>query len=126
MRVTHNERMRLRALFGWGIVIYAVLNLVWSVIVANGFSDNLIARVCMIIAIVALATIATRSLRLLSERDAIPFAIGWVLIAAGFDALLTVPIAGWSVFADPNTWVGYALLLAVPLVVAAVSKRPLD
>ena len=112
-------------LFGWGIVIYAVLNLVWSVIVANGFSENLIARISMIIVIITVATIATRSLRLLSERDAIPFAGGWVLIAAALDALLTVPVVGWAVFANANTWVGYALLLAVPLVVAAVSKRPL-
>ncbi|MBP9757496.1 MAG: hypothetical protein KBD06_02760 [Candidatus Pacebacteria bacterium] len=115
--------MHLRPLLGWGIVIYAVLHLVWSGFVAYGLSANILAHIAMIATLVVLAVIATRSLRLLSERDVIPYAIGWALIAMVLDAVVIVPLSGWVVFSDLNVWVGYGLLLAVPFVVTAVTRR---
>ena len=115
--------MVIRALFGWGIAMYAILYLVWSTIVIYGLSGNLLAHVGMIVVLVALAIFATRSLHVSNEREAIPYAIGWVLIAVCLDAIVIVPTSGWGIFSDWNIWVGYGLLLAVPLVVAAVSKR---
>ena len=118
--------MHLRSLFGWGIAVYAVLNLVWSALVVHGLSNTLIGRGCMIVALIVLVAIASRSLRLISERDAVVYGIGWVLIAALLDAILTVPIAGWAVYTNLNTWVGYGLLFAVPLVVTALSRQRLE
>ena len=118
--------MHLRALFGWGIAMYATLYLVWSTFVVYGLSANLLAHVGMIITLIALAILATRSLRITTEREILPYAIGWVLIAACLDAIVIAPVAGWAIYSDWNIWVGYGLLLAVPLVVAAVSKRSIS
>jgi hypothetical protein len=115
--------MSLRSLFGWGIVIYAVLYLVWSGMVIHGYTGMFISRVVIIATLVTLASIATRSLRLTHERDVLPYAFGWVVIAAALDAVFSVPSVGWAMYTDWNVWVGYFLLLIVPLVVTAVSKN---
>lgn len=117
--------MQLRALFGWGIALYAILYLVWSTLVVYGLSNSIFARLAMIVTLVVLAILATRSLRVTGERGVLPYAIGWVLIACVLDAIVTVPVAGWGIYSNWNVWVGYGLLLGVPLVVAAVSKRPM-
>lgn len=118
--------MHVRKLLSWGVVIYAVLNLVWTILVANGLSDNIVSRVIMIAVLIGLSVIATRSLNLFTERDAVPYAVGWVLIAACLDALGSVSLIGWTYLSNANVWVGYGLLLAVPLIVAAVSKRSIS
>lgn len=114
--------MYLRPLLGWGIGIYAVLNLVWSAIVVHGVSQHIAGRVIMIATLIALVTIAARSLRLISERDAVVYAVGWVLTAAALDAILAVPVSGWGIYGNLNLWVGYGLLFAVPLIVTAITR----
>ena len=115
--------MNLRVLLGWGIAMYAVLYLVWSGLVIHGLSGSILARLIALVTLFVVATIATRSLRLLSERDVLPYAIGWVIVAALMDAIFAVPTAGWGLYADWNVWVGYALLFIVPLIVTAVSNK---
>ncbi len=121
--IAHNERMNLRALLGWGIVIYAVLFLVWSGLVIHGLSGNFFARFIVLGALVLVTAIATRALRLNSERDVAPYAVGWVFVAAALDAVFSVPNAGWGMYADWNLWVGYVLLLIVPFVVMLISRK---
>lgn len=115
--------MNLRLLLGWGIVIYAVLYLAWSGLVIHGFSGMFLSRIVVIATLVTVATLATKSLRLMHERDVLPYAIGWVVLAACFDAVFAVPSAGWAMYSDWNVWVGYFLLLIVPLIVTAVSRK---
>ncbi len=115
--------MKLGALIGWGIVIYAVLFLVWSGLVIQGFSGFILSRVVILATLVIVTTIATRSLRLTNERDIAPYAFGWVVVAAGLDVIFSVPSAGWVMYSNWNLWVGYFLLLAVPFVVTALSGR---
>jgi hypothetical protein len=121
----HNERMKLHVLLGWGIVIYAVLALVWSGLVLHGMSGNILARCIVLAALVVTTAIATRMLRLNSERDIAPYAFGWVIVAIALDAVFAVPTAGWGMYSDWNLWVGYIILLAVPFVVTALSKKKL-
>lgn len=113
----------MRALFGWGIVIYAVLYLVWSGLVIHGLSGMFFSRIVVIVSLITLASIATKSLRLFTERDVLPYAIGWVVIAGVMDAIFAVPSAGWGMYSDWNLWVGYMLLFVVPLVVTAVTRN---
>lgn len=115
--------MNIRALCGWGIVIYAVLYLVWAGLVIHGLSGSFIARIIVLCTLIAVAWIATLSLRLSTERDIAPYAVGWVLVAAGLDALFVVPGGGWEIYTNWNLWVGYMLLLCVPFIVMAVSKK---
>lgn len=115
--------MKLRALFGWGIVIYAVLFLVWSGLVIHGLSGHFVARIIVLASLVTVAAIATRSLRLSLERDVAPYAVGWVVVAACLDAVFAVPSAGWGIYANWNLWVGYVLLFCVPFIVTALTRK---
>lgn len=117
--------MKLHALLGWGIVIYAVLALVWSGLVLHGISGNILARGIVLAALVVTTALATRMLRLNSERDIAPYAFGWVIVAIALDAVFAVPTAGWGMYSDWNLWVGYIILLAVPFVVTALSRKKL-
>ncbi len=108
---------------GWGIVIYAIVYLVWSGLVIHGLAGSITARIGVLAALLAVVTLATRSLGYTEVRDVVPHAIGWVLIVGIMDAIFAVPYAGWSLYTDWNMWVGYLLVLFVPVIVTLVSKR---
>src|SRR3989344_1643213 len=93
------NRFQWGRLAGWGITIYAIMYFVWSVFGLHGF----------------VAGIAGRSLHLKRWEDVLPYTMGWTLIAIVLDALVSIPVAGWGMYTDWNIWVGYALLLFVPL-----------
>ena len=107
--------MRIGALLGWGIVIYAVIFLAWSGFVLYGFIDGVMPRIAALAILIALALIAGRSLRFHSWRDILPYSIAWTVVAALLDVVFSVPFAGWSLYLDWNVWVGYSMILFVPL-----------
>lgn len=115
--------MNLRVLLGWGIVIYAIVFLVWSGLVTHGLAGSVISQIVVLGALIFVVTLATKSLGYRTERDIIPYAIGWMLISVGLDAIYAVPYSGWQLYADWNMWVGYLLLLVVPMVVTAIRGR---
>lgn len=113
-RGAHNGSMKYSSLFGWGIVIYAVIFLVWNGLLLYGVTGNL-SRITLLLTLVVLATIAGRSLRLSSPKDILSYSLAWMVIVALLDALFSVPSAGWQLYTDWNVWVGYLLVLTVPL-----------
>ena len=115
----HNKVMRFRigALFGWGIVIYAVMFLLWSVFVTYGFVEGIAPRILGLIVLVILAVLAGRSLKAHVWQDIIPYSICWGLIMAIFDVVMSVPFAGWQIFLDWNVWFGYGVVVFAPLLV---------
>lgn len=117
--------MQLRALFGWGIVIYAVLLLMSGGLTVYGLGGSIFFRITVLATLVITVVIATRSLRLSNERDIAPYAFGWMFCAIALDAILVIPSSGWSLFTDWNVWVGYLVLLAVPFVVTTLSRKPI-
>lgn len=107
--------MRFDALFGWGIGIYAVMFLLWSGFVTYGFIDGIAPRVVGLAVLISIAFFAGHSLRFSSWFDVLPYSISWALMMAVLDGIFSVPLAGWAVFADPNVWLGYALVAVLPL-----------
>jgi len=107
--------MKYGAYVGWGVVLYAVMFLVHSVLVEYGMSIGTLPRVLALLALIITATIAGRSLRFTTWRDILPYSLSWLVVIAAIDALISFPFTGWSVFTDPNVWVGYALVVLVPL-----------
>ena len=115
----HNTVMRFRigALLGWGVVIYAVMFLLWSAFVTYGFVEGMAPRILGLVILVALAITAGRSLKANSWHDIIPYSICWGLIMAVFDVFMSVPFAGWQIFSDWNVWLGYGVVALAPLLV---------
>jgi hypothetical protein len=61
--------LRLGALLGWGIVLYAVMFLLWSAFLTYGFVGGIAPRVIALGVLIASAIIAGRSLRAASWHD---------------------------------------------------------
>lgn len=108
---------------GWGILIYAVMYLVWSGLVIYGLSLGLLSLAIRIITLALMTTIAARSLRRTDWKDILPFSISWAIAAAILDAVFLVPFSGWELYASWSVWVGYALVAIVPLLTSLFSRR---
>lgn len=107
--------MKWGALIGWGIMIYAVMYLLWNGLVLYGFVEGFAPRTLSLIVLIVIAMIAARSLRYSNARDIAPYSLTWALVVILLDVVYTVPFAGWGMFSDWNVWVGYTLVALVPM-----------
>ena len=123
-RLPYNGRMKFGALLGWGIVIYAVMSLSWSGLVIYGISETLISRIVVLCTLIIVTTIAARSLRFHLWKDILPYSFVWAVMMGLLDAIYTVPFSGWGIYADWNLWVGYGLVVVVPLLTPYLRSVP--
>ena len=100
---------------GWGIVIYAVMYLTWSGLVIYGLSLGYLSIIARLIVLFVISIIAARSLRVIDWKDVIPYSAAWAVTAMVLDGLFLVPFAGWGLYASLSIWVGYALIVALPI-----------
>lgn len=107
--------MKVGKLVGWGIVIYAIMYLLWSAFIAYGFTDGFLPRVAGLLVLVAISLKAGLSLRMHSWKDILPYSIGWAIIVGILDAVFSVPFSGWMIYTDLNLWFGYAVVAVAPL-----------
>ncbi len=114
-RIAHNERMKYGALLTWGVLLYALMFLLWSGFMLYGFTEGFMPRLIGLAALLFISLIAGRSLRFSSWRDILPYSLSWTFTVAVLDMIFSVPFTGWALFADWNLWVGYSLILFVPL-----------
>lgn len=110
--------MEFGKLFGWGVVLYALLFLLWSFFAVYGFANSAAARPIAFLVLLIAAFIAGRSLHMSSWKDIVPYSLGWALIMAILDAAFSVPLRAWHVFSEPSVWVGVALVILTPLLAA--------
>lgn len=103
--------------FGYGIVLYACMYLAWALLATYGLAGGSVARFFLLAVLLATTLIAARSLGMHSARDVLPYSISWVVTIAAIDTAFAAPSGSWALFADPNLWVGYCLLLIAPLLV---------
>ena len=122
--IAHNRDMKYGALLGWGIVIYAVMSLVWSGLVIYGMADSFLSLAVRLVVLVFIATIAGRSLRFHSWQDVLPYSVFWAGTMALLDMVYTVPFSGWSIYSDWRLWVGYALVAMIPLLAPLMHRLP--
>lgn len=115
--------MKFGAMIGWGIVIYAVMFLEWSLLVTYGYAVGIGPRLVSLAVLIVTAVIAGRSLRASGWSDILPYSLAWAVIAIGFDTLISVPFTGWALFADWNVWVGYGLIAVMPLTAPLLRRR---
>src|SRR3989344_3824559 len=107
--------MKVGSLVGWGIVIYAVMFLAWSLFSIYGFTTGVIPRIAQLGVLLFVTTIAGRSLRFDSWSDILPYSCAWALIAIGLDGAFVAPTSGWQMYFDWNVWIGYVLVVLLPL-----------
>src|SRR3989338_2748364 len=122
--IAHNRDMKYGALLGWGIVIYAVMSLVWSGLVIYGMADSFLSLAVRLVVLVFIAIIAGRSLRFHSWQYVLPYSVFWAATMALLDIVYTVPFSGWSIYSDWRLWVGYALVAMIPLLAPFMHRLP--
>ena len=113
--MTHNVCMKYLMRLGWGIVIYAIMYLAANALLIYGVSGGMPGIVARLIILICVALVAGRALQLASWKDILPYSFGWALIVMGLDALLTLPLTGAAVYSNWNIWIGYALVVLLPL-----------
>lgn len=118
-----NRAMKLSP-FTWGIGIYAVLSLLWSGFVIYNLTFGIVPRLIELCVLVVLAFAAGRALRLKSWKDILPYSFVWGAEAAFLDAIYTVPFSGWSLYGNPLLWLGYAIVVVVPLIAPLLRTEP--
>lgn len=110
------ERFSITHALVGGVTVYAAMFFMWSLFISYGFTEGIAPRLVGLIALVFLLVHLTHQGKAVGIR-AIPYALSWLLITFLFDVLSSVPFFGWSMFSDPNLWVGYGLIFVVPLFV---------
>ena len=107
--------MKYGARLSWGIVIYAIMYLTWNGFAIYGFVNGIAPRICELIVLVIVSAIAGRSLGFTSWKDILPYSFVWALTSIGLDAIFTLPFSGTVMYANWNLWIGYALVMLLPL-----------
>lgn len=100
---------------GWGVVVYAVMYLLWSGMAIHSLTTGYVSLAVRLAALVLVTTIAARALRATSRMDVAPYSICWALVAAALDAVIHVPFTGYTLYFEWSVWAGYALVAIVPL-----------
>lgn len=100
---------------GWGIVIYAMVFLTWAGVSVYGWTSGIGPRIAEVAMLIFVCLWAGSQLKFRTWVDILPYSFGWAAIAAALDALLVVPLTGWGWYEMWPTWVGYALVVILPL-----------
>lgn len=107
--------MRYIELLGWGVVIYAVMFLLWAAFVTHGFVEGIAPRIVALFVLLTMSAVAAQTLRTTSWQGILPYSFTWGAMMVLLDALMSVPVYGWEVYANPAVWIGYGLVVVVPL-----------
>jgi len=103
--------------------MYAVMFLLWSAFTRLDFTAGPAPTLISLAILIVIAILAGRLLHYSSWKDILPYSLGWAIIVAVLDALLTVPFTGWQIFLQPSVLIGYALIILVPLL--AFDRAPI-
>ena len=109
-------RFSLLRAIGWGIVLYAVMYLSWGFMISYGIQGTFISRILLLAVLIISTIIAARHLPVHNVKDVLPYSLLWGLTIMIIDGCLAAPSGSWNIYADPNLWVGYALVVIVPLI----------
>ena len=107
--------MRFGALFGWGIVIYAITSLASSSMVIYGFVEGIGPHLVELVVLFITCVVAGSELKFRRMADILPYSIGWAVIYAVLNGLLFVPTVGWSLYSTWMLWLVCVLVAFFPL-----------
>ena len=118
--------MKYGAYIGWGVVIYAIMYLSLNGLTIYGYRGTNVLPIVELVILLVVTTIAARSLKFHSWKDILPYSICWMLVVAALDALYTVPFSGTQMYTNWQLWVGYALVVLLPLLAPLTHIIPQD
>lgn len=111
-----------RASVGWGIIIYAVMYLAWSGLAVYGLTAGVFVLALRLLVLAGITTVAAHDLKVSGVAVA-KYSVFWGLVAALLDSILLVPFIGLSFYAEWGVWLGYALVVLLPIGLSELMVR---
>ncbi len=114
--------MNYKKLIGFGLLIYTAAFLVMSGFVAYGAQNSLTAKIITLLVIAIATCHAGKSVKKDSAAGIKKYSIGWVVIVFILNVLICSRFVD-NFFSQWNVWVGYALILLIPLLPCKCCKK---
>lgn len=89
--------------------------LAWSGFALYGLTAGATVLVLRFLVLAAITTIAARELKV-SWLAVLKYSAFWALTAAILDIILLVPFVGMMFYTEIGVWLGYALVVVIPVV----------
>ncbi len=99
----------------YGVALYVVMFMYWSVLVGFGVGEALWGWILGYVVLAVAVGMAAKALGTTAKGEIIKYSAAWVIIMAALDALISVRFTGWGMFAMWQTYLGYAIVLLLPL-----------
>jgi len=104
-----------KKVLGYGLLVYVVAFIVASIFVAYGSTESTLATWAVLIAVLVAVLFASKRLGVQTGGEAFKYSLGMLIIVAILDLVLTVPFTGMEIYSTWHIWVGYLLILFVPV-----------
>ena len=100
---------------GYGGIIWGVAFIVVSIFIGFKVSSQIIVQGITTLAVVITAFLLAKSLNVSTMKEMLKYSFSWVIVGLILDALITARFTGWEFFSRWEMWLGYLLILVVPL-----------
>lgn len=108
--------MNWKKLFGFGILLYALMFLFWSILMSFGVSDAVWAWPLALIVLAFLVHCIAHKLHTKNLGKLLGYSVGWAIIMALLDYFISMRFTGPVLFQMWETYAAYAIIVLVPLV----------
>ncbi len=106
-----------KKLVGYGVGIYVVMFMFWSLLVAFEQGEAQWGWYASFVVLAVVAHLASAKLCTKNPIEIIKYSAGWVVIMAVLDWTISARFAEAELFTNWELYVGYAILLLAPLTV---------
>ena len=107
---------------GYGGIIWGVAFIVASLFVGFKVSSQIIIQGITTLAVVITAFLLAKSLNVSAIKEMLKYSFSWVVVGLILDALITARFTGWGFFSRWDIWLGYLLILVIPLLAVKSEK----
>jgi len=118
--------MNYKKLIGFGALIWGIAFITMTAFIAYQLGNSILSTVGLWIVVAIAAYLCGRNLQLISRAQALKYGASWVVIGLILDSFFTVPFTGWTIFGAWEVWLGYILILAVPLFTVKTQTAPMS
>ncbi|PIR44102.1 hypothetical protein COV23_01705 [Candidatus Wolfebacteria bacterium CG10_big_fil_rev_8_21_14_0_10_31_9] len=112
--------MDYKKLFGYGVLIWAVVYLVATAFVGYKLSGMLWTQIVLVIISAVFSYFLAKNLSANLVVGMLKYSFSWMIMTIILSIIFTVPFTGWIVFNSWDMWASFLVILLVPLV--AVKK----
>ena len=116
--------MNYKKLIGFGALIWGTAFITMTAFVAYQMGNYVLSTAILWIVVAIVAYLCGKNLQFVSRAQALKYSASWVAVGLIMDSIFTVPFTGWTIFSAWELWLGYILVLVVPLFTVKTQQTP--